>query len=503
LIRPVIDPMEEVHLVTDPTTHPIRASYQSGPGQPVRVMGRAADRFGAVFYGSVALLALAGQTGAAMSWLRWPLVFALPAVAVVELGGIALAARADFRRRLGERAIAARVLSAAVAAFAVAFNWLGHGDHLAGGFFAGMSGLGYAVWLINSADRRRDQLRAANKLAPTPPAYGLAQWLRHPWITRRARALAKADPRLGLFASLVKAETQLRVERRNAALAKALQRRIAAAVDPTMAKIAVLTYDLDEIAVRLRETADYDGLTGLLAADLTASRLAAGSGSSGPRPTNGAGEWTAPRFREPAMPPAQLVAADAPALTDDAKVEVAPVVADRQQIPGVSPQSVAAAGVSAPLPVPALNGVRAASLAAAAGSTDALAGPQGLDDGYATDAPAKHDRPASAAGAEQQVSDDGPRQRGGEVVRQRSAAGPPRMAARGGAASGEPVKPVTGRREVANAEEARQVYLASVASGKQLTGRQLGAMYGRSPAWGRERIGEVKRAASAAPAATR
>jgi hypothetical protein len=51
-------------------------------------------------------------------------------VAALELGGIALAARADFRRRLGETALATRVLSAAVAGFAVVFNWIGHPDRL-------------------------------------------------------------------------------------------------------------------------------------------------------------------------------------------------------------------------------------------------------------------------------------------------------------------------------------------------------------------------------------
>ena len=42
------------------------------------------------------------------------------------------------------------------------------------------------------------------------------------------------------------------------------------------------------------------------------------------------------------------------------------------------------------------------------------------------------------------------------------------------------------------AEEARELYRASIAAGDPLTGRQLGRMYNRSPSWGRERIGEVK-----------
>src|SRR5262249_44685985 len=106
---------------------------------------RQLDRGLFAFYTAVAVIALAGQTGAAVEWLHWWPLFALAAVAAVEFGGIVLSAYADHRRRLGERAWAARALSAAVAAGAVAVNWLGHHDRLQGGFFAGMSGLGYLV----------------------------------------------------------------------------------------------------------------------------------------------------------------------------------------------------------------------------------------------------------------------------------------------------------------------------------------------------------------------
>jgi len=40
------------------------------------------------------------------------------------------------------------------------------------------------------------------------------------------------------------------------------------------------------------------------------------------------------------------------------------------------------------------------------------------------------------------------------------------------------------------------MYLASIAAGDPLTGRQIGEMYQRSPTWGRERITEAKRAES-------
>jgi len=237
------------------------------------VGGRVADWLGGVFYVVVAATALAGQTGAAVGWLGWPVVFALPAVAALELGGIALAARADFRRRLGERAVAARVLSAGVAVFAVAFNWAGHADHLAGGFFAGMSALGYGVWLIQAGDRRRDQLRAAGQLPAVPPAYPLGCWLRRPWVTRRARELARARPQLGLYGSLQAAAEAVRTERRQAAIARVLRRKVTAGMDRSTARIAVTVYDLDEIARRLAARADYEGLTALIATDLDLGRL--------------------------------------------------------------------------------------------------------------------------------------------------------------------------------------------------------------------------------------
>lgn len=236
-----------------------------------------------IFYALVLLIALAGQALAAREWLGWPLLAALAAVAGVEFGGVVLSMHADERRRLGERALPARVLAAAVAAGAVALNWLGHDDHLVGGFFAGMSALGFSVWLIVSAARRRDALRRAGMLPPTPPVYGVVQWLRHPWLTRRARQLALRDPSLGLYGSLSTATAAVRSERRQAAIATELRQMIAAAAGPTMATVAVNTFDMDEIAHRLAASADYDGLASRLAAQLTPAALAPEVSRSLPR----------------------------------------------------------------------------------------------------------------------------------------------------------------------------------------------------------------------------
>ncbi|MER7283948.1 hypothetical protein ABT369_57005, partial [Dactylosporangium sp. NPDC000244] len=53
-------------------------------------------------------------------------------------------------------------------------------------------------------------------------------------------------------------------------------------VDPTTADIAVAVYDLDEIAVRLADGADYDGLTALIAADLAPAQLGSAEPSTLP-----------------------------------------------------------------------------------------------------------------------------------------------------------------------------------------------------------------------------
>jgi hypothetical protein len=227
------------------------------------------------FYVVVLLVALAGQVSGAVEALHIPLAAAVPAVAALELGGIVVLANADVRRRLGERAIASRILSVAIAASAVTFNWLAHRNHLLGAFFAGMSALGYLVWLMHTENQRRDRLRVKGDLPPTTPAYEMVgHWLRHPMLTVRARAMAKADPRLGLYDSLAEARAEIRRERRQAAIAKVLHRKIRDAVDPKTADIAIAVYDLDEIAARLADRADYDGLTTLIAADLAPERLA-------------------------------------------------------------------------------------------------------------------------------------------------------------------------------------------------------------------------------------
>ncbi|MDG4817013.1 MULTISPECIES: hypothetical protein [unclassified Micromonospora] len=256
------------------------------------------------FYALVLAVALIGQVTGAAQTLDVPLIIAIPAVATLELGGVVVMADANVRRRLGERALASRLLSAAIAASAVTFNWAAHPDHLLGGFYAAMSALGYLVWLLHAGNQRRDRLRATGNLPPTPPAYEvIGHWLRHPAITLRARTIAKADG-LDLYDSLRHARATIEREHRNAAIAKVLHRKIRAALDTTTADIAVRVYDLDEVADRLTATADYNEITNLLAADLTPKRIITADNARGRRWLSREGHVPAPRAPEPrSFPP--------------------------------------------------------------------------------------------------------------------------------------------------------------------------------------------------------
>jgi hypothetical protein len=116
-----------------------------------------------------------------------------------------------------------------------------------------------------------------------------------------------------------------------------------------------------------------------------------------------------------------------------------------------------------------------------------LLGHPGRQAGRPHRAPAQPVAAASADRLSSQVATTGTRQRGKNHQRRPAGgtgdAAPPSTAA---AARSQP--PATGDRS----EKARHVYRTSLAAGEPLTGRELGRMYGRSPSWGRERIGEVK-----------
>lgn len=153
------------------------------------------------FYAVAAAGAVIGQTWVAVTHVSWPagvpaavrVAAVLPFALCLELLAMALAAMADERMRLGERAYGFRVFSAVVATVAVGILVAGHWPHLYwSAAFGVLSSSAYLLWLLHSAARRRDALRAAGKLADTAPDYGLWRRLRYPVWTARAAELARA-----------------------------------------------------------------------------------------------------------------------------------------------------------------------------------------------------------------------------------------------------------------------------------------------------------------------
>jgi hypothetical protein len=234
---------------------------------PQRSIG--VERAAWTFYVVAALGSSIGQIWVGVETPPWPdtvplwvrALLVAPFAIVIDLGGAVASAFADSRRRIGEAAYGWRILSAASVTLAVGINVVGHaGSPYLATVFGGLGVFAYAVWLLHSAARRRDALRAAGKLRATAPSYGLLQWKREPDVTWRARTLA-IDHGYGRVQSLAVARTQLAAEARRAALAEHIEAKIRARHhdDPILASIAATTTPIDEVAQELIDMIDAHG----------------------------------------------------------------------------------------------------------------------------------------------------------------------------------------------------------------------------------------------------
>lgn len=245
-------------------------------GELANVPLTGADKVAYAFYATAAAAALVGQVWAGVTHIPWPdsgfsqllkIVLVTPAVAVLELGGVATAALADLRRRKGEQAYAYRAMSFFAALVAVVFNVVGHWRpeerFLAFGF-GGLSAFAYVLWLIHSSARRRDALRRAGQMRETGPVYGIVQWAREPRVTWLARSLA-IEHGYGLYESLRAAQHQIRNKSRRDAIAGTVAEYIRSEhQDERLAKIAETTYDPDRLAGMLEERINYEVITSKL-----------------------------------------------------------------------------------------------------------------------------------------------------------------------------------------------------------------------------------------------
>ncbi|MEV5963002.1 hypothetical protein AB0L70_14635 [Kribbella sp. NPDC051952] len=245
-------------------------------GELANVPLTGADKVAYAFYATAAAAALVGQVWAGVTHIPWPdhgfsaalkIALVTPAVAVLELGGVATAALADLRRRKGEQAYAYRAMSFFAALVAVVFNVVGHWRpeerFLAFGF-GGLSAFAYVLWLIHSSARRRDALRRAGQMRETGPVYGVVQWVREPRVTWLARSLA-IEHGYSLYESLRAAHHQIRNRSRREAIAGTVAEYIRSEhQDERLAKIAETTYDPDRLAGMLEERINYEVITNKL-----------------------------------------------------------------------------------------------------------------------------------------------------------------------------------------------------------------------------------------------
>ncbi len=229
------------------------------------------------FYGIAAVGSSIGQIWAVAAAPVWPdtidvwirIAAVAPFAIVIDLAGVVTSAFADTRRGLGEAAYGWRALSLFSVAVAVGINIAGHLDAIQYAVAFGFLGvLAYTIWLLHSAARRRDALRAAGKLAGTAPVYGPWQWITEFQATRLARQLALSQG-LGLYESLQAAREHLRIRTRNQAFANRIETLVRAMHnDPIRAEIAVTGMNLGDIAESTADLIDNNAWAAYIARDL-------------------------------------------------------------------------------------------------------------------------------------------------------------------------------------------------------------------------------------------
>lgn len=210
---------------------------------------------------------IAGQLTGVTQDLHLPLWEAGLIVGALEMGGIVVFHIYDVRRRLGEPAVMARVGSFLIAATAAWLQFQTHTDVLRY-VFPALTGLAYCVYVARTEFRRRDRQRLLGRGKPITPTYELVgHYLLHPWLTMRAKSLAKrvleAGGTIGRYESFEAARAASDLERRNRALTTRLKRKFGSA-----SALATTVYDPDRIAVRMRAQADNEAVADRMMVDL-------------------------------------------------------------------------------------------------------------------------------------------------------------------------------------------------------------------------------------------
>ncbi|MEV0453772.1 hypothetical protein [Catellatospora methionotrophica] len=198
------------------------------------IRGRHAQTLAGALYNVAALGSWIGQTWAGTTNLPWPDDFPLwlrvivvaPFALVVDLGGVATMAIADWRRSEGEDAWFWRIVSVVWLAVAVGINVIGHLDlpMLAVGFgFLGT--MAFAVAYGHIEARRRDALKAAGLLPRDKPRWDDDLRKTEPDAVRLAERFYYDDG-LDKWAALDAARESIRSSHHSAALAAYLKKQM-------------------------------------------------------------------------------------------------------------------------------------------------------------------------------------------------------------------------------------------------------------------------------------
>ena len=146
---------KDVQAISNTATLP-----HGGPPPNASRAGWSPARWAYSFYAVAASGAIIGQSWVALDHLPLPpevpiavrVLAVLPFALCLELLAMALAAMADERMRLGERAYGLRAFSGVVAVVAVGIQVAGHWPDLYWSSVFGMlSGSAYALWLLHAA----------------------------------------------------------------------------------------------------------------------------------------------------------------------------------------------------------------------------------------------------------------------------------------------------------------------------------------------------------------
>ncbi len=189
---------------------------------------------------------------------------------VLEVAGVVFADFADGRMRKGEKAIVARVVSAIIATGVAALNWFGHFeiDPLLASVYAGASLIAYVYWMFKASANRRDAQRAKKRMDAVAASFSIAQWISHPFVTRKAAALSKKDPGLGTAGSL----EAIRLQK---ALGAWIRSQVTKANDKEAADAMLAIYDPDQMAHELRKYVQWEQFAKALAGHIDPARVLA------------------------------------------------------------------------------------------------------------------------------------------------------------------------------------------------------------------------------------